>query len=347
MMAKLIQGCGFSGAVSYVDKVVDKHATILSHRGVNLTSHSALVNSFDVQRLMNPSVKNYVGHLVLSFSPRDRGRMTSELMNKIALEYMDMMGIRKTQYAVFRHRDQPHDHVHVIYNRVDDDGEPITTDTNFRKSVAVTKLLTKKYGLTWGKGKEKVRRERLKGKDKSKYAIYDAIKSALRHCKTVEQLRIELMRRGIDMRFKTDAFGKITGVSFGDGKSSFAGSRIDKSLKWSVISQQLEKNRVAGLDIKINIVEKPSGVQGMAGARLTESVKPATVESVSAEAVDTSNGNDNAVANNIQAVMEFIAPIGAPHVGTGSGSSNNSTKTESEIEREKSKANVYKPRRRR
>ena len=345
MMAQLIQGSGFNGAVAYANKVVDKHATILSHRGVNLTSHSALVNSFEIQRMMNPSVKNYVGHLVLAFSPRDRHRMTSELMNKIALEYMDMMGLSHTQYAIFRHRDQPHDHVHVIYNRVDDNGNPITTDTNFRKSIAVTKMLTKKYGLTWGKGKENVRRDRLKGKDKSKYAIYDAVKAALRHCKSIEQLRTELARRGIDMRLRTDAFGKITGVSFSDVKSSFAGSRIDKSLKWHIIARQLEQNRLAGLSSERTVVDRHSIMKDKPVSQPTESTKPTTVVSAASETADTSDTGDNTGSNTLEAVIDVIAPIGAPHVGTGSGSGNNSTKTESEIEREKEERNERRPRR--
>lgn len=345
-MAKFTQGSGFDGAVVYANKVCDKHATILSHRGVNITNHSALVNSFEIQRMMNPSVKNFVGHLMLSFSPRDRHRMTSELMNQIALEYMHLMGLDNTQYAVFRHRDQPHDHVHVIYNRVNDDGNPITNDTNYRKSIAVTKVLTRKYGLTWGKGKEDVRRERLKGKDKSKYAIYDAVKAALRYCKTKEQLRSELAKRGIDMRLIADRSGLVKGVSFSDGKCSFAGGRIDKSLKWANIFKQLEQNRLAGLNVSkyhSRQEETPKVTPGINSKTEERSVTPTLNASVEkAEAADTTDNGSSAV----DTIIDVLLPSQAANVGTGSGSSNNSTKTEAELEREIEERN-YRPRRRR
>lgn len=344
MMAKFTQGSGFDGAVVYANKVCDKHATILSHRGVNLTSHSALVNSFEIQRMMNPSVKNFVGHLMLSFSPRDRHRMTSELMNQIALEYMHLMGLDNTQYAVFRHRDQPHDHVHVIYNRVDDNGNPITNDTNYMKSIALTKMLTRKYGLTWGKGKENVRRERLKGKDKSKYAIYDAVKATLRYCKTADQLRSELARRGIDVRFSTDESGKIRGVSFSDGKSSLAGGRIDKSLRWNNILSQLEKNRVAGLKAAMAPTQDVAETHSASSIRVAERPKPATDKTANGITdTPTANGGDH--SDVVISLIEAVAADNAPNVGTGSGSGNNSTKTESEIEREKEERNCYRPKR--
>ena len=66
---------------------------------------------------------------------------------------------------------QPHSHVHIVYNRVDNDGNAISGDQNFRKSARITQELTREYGLTFGKGKKKVNRDRLKGKDVIKYSV--------------------------------------------------------------------------------------------------------------------------------------------------------------------------------
>lgn len=73
-------------------------------------------------------------------------------MSQIAREYLQRMGIVNTQFVVFRHQDQPHVHVHIVYNRVDNDGNSISSDSDFRKSAAITKALTREYGLTFGKG---------------------------------------------------------------------------------------------------------------------------------------------------------------------------------------------------
>lgn len=73
----------------------------------------SMVVDFNDQALLNPRLKNTVGHIFLSFSPKDASRMTDALMTRIAKEYMQRMGITDTQYLLLRHLDQPHPHCHI------------------------------------------------------------------------------------------------------------------------------------------------------------------------------------------------------------------------------------------
>ena len=58
--------------------------------------------------------------------------------------------------------DQAHPHCHIVYNRVGNDGQTIS-DKNIKiRNGKVCKELTAKYGLYYPKGKEQVRRERLR-----------------------------------------------------------------------------------------------------------------------------------------------------------------------------------------
>lgn len=83
-------------------------------------------------------------------------------MAQIAREYMERMGIRNTQFIIVRHTDQAHPHCHIVYNRVGNDGQTIS-DKNIKiRNGKVCKELTAKYGLYYPKGKEQVRRERLR-----------------------------------------------------------------------------------------------------------------------------------------------------------------------------------------
>ena len=154
---------------------------------------------------------------------------------------MRRMGIKNTQYVIFRHFDQPHPHIHIVYNRVDNDGNGIKGDTSYTKSVAITKALTRQYGLTFGKGKDKVRRERLKGKDAVKYRLYDAITAALKDCVTWDELRKLLATKGISLDFVRNSDGSIRGVTFTDSKRklTFAGSKIDRSLSFANIDRHM------------------------------------------------------------------------------------------------------------
>jgi len=82
-------------------------------------------------------------------------------MNYI-LDYMERKGIRETQYLIARHFDKEHPHVHIAFNRIDNDGKTIT-DRNYRLcGPRICKELTLKYGLHMANGKEDVKRDRLK-----------------------------------------------------------------------------------------------------------------------------------------------------------------------------------------
>ena len=177
MIAQINTGEGFGGLVSYANDILKKDTVIIASEGVSLSSNAAITACFKAQAKTRPRVKNFVGHISLSFSPDDYDKLDDEKIAKIAKEYMRRMGIKNTQYVIFRHHDQPHPHIHIVYNRVNNEGRCIKGDTSYTKSAAITKAPTRGYGLTFGKGKDKVRRERLKGKDAIKYRLYDEITS--------------------------------------------------------------------------------------------------------------------------------------------------------------------------
>ncbi len=243
MIAKLKKGSGFGGLVNYANDIRDKQTNIIASDGVSLRNNKTITASFKAQARSNPNVRQFVGHISLSFSPEDTKRMSDSLVREIALQYMHRMGIRNTQYVIFRHHDQPHDHVHIIYNRVDNDCKETKCDSNFKKSIAITQMLTREYNLTFGQGKKKVRRERLKGKDAAKYRIHDILKAALEKCQTWKQLEALLDKEKITFRVAYRSDGRAGGISFTDGKYSFAGGKLDRSLTYWKINQVLVENR--------------------------------------------------------------------------------------------------------
>lgn len=90
-----------------------------------------------------------------------------------------------------------------------------------------------------------VKRDRLRGKDKVKYQIYDAIKAALPHCNCWSDLCDRLAKQGIGVNFKYNRNeGKIIGVSFTKNEISFSGSQIDRSMSFYKLNRLFrEPNR--------------------------------------------------------------------------------------------------------
>lgn len=239
MMAKIRSGQGFAGLVDYANDIKNKETNIIASDGVDLTSNKSIVASFSLQAKSRPSLRNFVGHISLNFAPEDTPKLSDRLMADIAKKYLRRMGIVNTQYVVFRHHDKPHAHVHIVYNRVDNDGNAMAGDQGFRKSARITQALTREYGLAFGKGKKKVNRHRLKGKDAVKYRIYDAVADAMKTCRSMEALKVALSAQGIGMNIVHNAEGKAKGVVFTCDNISFAGYRIDRSMTYAKLCQRM------------------------------------------------------------------------------------------------------------
>ena len=236
MVGKVISGSSFSGTVGYVMK---EESRILEAEGIMPPEVKDMVQDFKDQTLLNPRLKNTVGHISLSFSPKDAPRMTDALMTQIAKEYMQKMGITDTQYLLVRHLDQPHPHCHLVYNRVGNNGQTIS-DKNIKiRNAKVCRELTGKYGVYLAPGKDDVRRERLREPDKTRYEIYDAIKGSLPKCKSWNDLEGKLKEQGIGVRYKycgnTD---RKQGVLFSKNGFEFSGSKIDRAFSFTKLDNR-------------------------------------------------------------------------------------------------------------
>lgn len=248
MIAKISTGQGFGGLINYANDLEKKNTVIIASEGVSLTSNASITASFRVQAKALPTLQNFVGHISLSFSPDDAGKLNEKMMTEIARKYLQRMGIVNTQFVVFRHQDQPHPHVHIVYNRVNNYGEAIKGDTNYRKSVAITKALTREHGLTFGKDKKKVRRERLKGKDAIKYRLYDCIREAVDRGLPWNEIRKVLSVKGISLNFIGNKDSCVCGVTFTDTVHdvTFAGNQIDRSLSFANINRRIYGTKDVG-----------------------------------------------------------------------------------------------------
>ena len=240
MIGNIIAGTSFAGTVGYVIK---EQSRVLDAEGVTPPNVREMVQDFKDQTLLNPRIKNAVGHISLSFSPKD-APMTDVLMTQIAKEYMQMMNITDTQYLLVRHLDQPHPHCHLVYNRVDNNGQTIS-DKNIKiRNAKVCRALTEKYGLHLAPGKESVRRERLREPDKTKYEIYDAIKAVLPQSRSWEELEKHLRAQGISMRYKyCGSTNQKQGVLFSKNGFKFSGSKIDRQFSYSKLNRHFTQTQ--------------------------------------------------------------------------------------------------------
>jgi hypothetical protein len=241
MIAKIVQGRGFRGAVNYI---LDKdNARLLYAEGVRLKDKESIIHSFIVQHKLNPNISKPVAHISLDFSVQDKSRLTDRFMVDVAQEYMKKMGYKDTQYIIARHHDSDHPHIHIVINRIDNNGKRISDQNEKLRNVKICIELTKKHCLYIASGKENVKEHRLKEPDKTKYEIYHALQSAISTCRGWQELKTELLKSGITTEFRNNgATDKIQGIRFGKNGYEFNGSKIDRAFSYSKISYQLQRN---------------------------------------------------------------------------------------------------------
>ena len=243
MMAKIVKGSDFKGVVEYIlDK--NKGTQLVMYEGLFIENNETIAMSFNVQSRMNDKVTKPVGHIALNFSKEDEPRLTNPLMAGIALEYMERMGIRNTQFFIARHFDKEHPHVHIAFNRIDNNGNTISDRNERLRSTRICKELTQKSGLHMANGKDNVKRERLKEPDRTKYELYDILKMEVGRCGNWNVLVANMKRQGVEVHFKhkgqTD---EIQGVVFTKNGYHFNGSKVDRRFSYSKIDAALQRNR--------------------------------------------------------------------------------------------------------
>ncbi|WP_195399049.1 relaxase/mobilization nuclease domain-containing protein [Bacteroides finegoldii] len=239
MIGKISKGATFSGCVKYV--LGKQEARLLDAAGVLTNDIGTVTGCFEAQRMMKPHIRQPVGHISLSYAPEDAPRLTDEVMVQYAKEYMEKMGIKDTQYIIARHHDQKHPHVHIVFNRVDNNGRIISDRNDRYRNTDVCRELKEKHGLYFGEGKDRVRTHRLKGRDKTKYEVYHAVKDALAKAGGWRQFVRELERQGVQVTFKYKGSSDVVqGLSFSRDGITFKASEVDRKFSFSKLDALLD-----------------------------------------------------------------------------------------------------------
>lgn len=242
MIAKIMKGSDFRGVVNYILND-EKGTQIIDAYGLFLENNDTIARGFIGQAQMNPKVTKVVGHIALSFSKEDAPRLNNAVMAQIAREYMERMVIKDTQYIIGRHFDKEHPHMHIAFNRIDNNGKTISDRNDRFRSERICKELTMKYGLHFANGKEQVKMDRLREPDKTRYELYQILKTEVGRCRAWKTLLDRLERQGVGVQFKykgqTD---EIQGIMFSMNGYRFNGLKVDWQFSFSKIDATLPRN---------------------------------------------------------------------------------------------------------
>ena len=155
-------------------------------------------------------------------------------MAKIALEYMQMMGITDTQFIIVRHHNTDNPHCHIVYNRINNESKLLSDRNDYRRNEQVTKALKSKYGLTYGTDKSKANTRKLRNAERAK----DALKVA----DSWQKFKSELEKRGVHLElvYKDKERSKVQGIRFCKDGYSFKGTQISRDYSFGKLNARFE-----------------------------------------------------------------------------------------------------------
>ena len=370
MIAKPDHGKGFKGLVNYVMKEM-KNAKILLAEGVLCIDKESIIDSFNLPLAMRPNrkpPKEPVGHIPIAFSPQDADKLTDDMMAQIVAEFCDMVGIRNTTMMFARHYDTEHPHGHLVWSRVDNEGNLMNESFFNNKCWRACRQLEEKYGLVCAikKREKKPSRGKVNNKDMARIEMREKIEKAVQEARTWHEFKDLLRKENVTMFFRASVHGKgVVGVVFSDGEYKFSGSHIGKEFGLQNLDRlfggELAKENYGCLEwLSAERAKEASKdfceaelsslrIVARSDEQLDYRVQMREIGSATIKDFEWCMVPAETVLTLVQAPVVAAAVLIAPvlddpvSIGTGGGSSDNSTKTDDDREREREAHNHMKP----
>jgi len=217
-------------------------AEVLSTEGVRGHNYKVMAEDFIRQQQLRPDKGKACFHSILSFHPSEKP--SNEMMTEIARKYLERLGIVNTQFAIVRHTDRAHPHLHIVANMVDNKGQAISDSWIGLRGKKVAQALTQEYNLVPAIRKDLAltHTEAMTELEASKYKVYQAISENLPRCKTMDDLEKRLASQGIEIQYKYKGqTQEKQGISFKMGNACFKGSEIDRKYSFGGLQKALDQ----------------------------------------------------------------------------------------------------------
>jgi hypothetical protein len=206
-------------------------------------------------------------HVALAFPVEEKEKVTNEVMGRIAQDYLKGLKIdpENTQWAVVRHQDKTHPHMHLVVNRVDLDGQTVSDQFIRSRSVDVCKGIEQEYGLivadqvgrkqareigpTPAQAKATTPKEEQSAEwSRARQDIGRALSYTAGQARSFDELREALRPRGIELELTRRKDGSPAGVVFAQDGHRVKGSQVGREYSAGNLETGFAKARELGQD---------------------------------------------------------------------------------------------------
>jgi len=256
MIGKQIKGTGFRGCLNYV--LGKKDATLIGGTMCGQTPEE-LAAEFAIARQLRPNLKVAVFHATLSVASTQKLEDSEENDQRwlaIAANYMKAMEFDNNQYAVVKHSDTEHDHIHIVANRICLDGGVVDDSWDYYKSQEIIRQLERNYNLetvtpSWETDKRaqttgEHRYLQSKGNKSVRVQLQDLIDEVTQDNPSMPEFVERLQQQGVEVQvgLTRTGIGFSKGISYNLDGVALSGTQLGKAYTFS----GLQKHRGVSYD---------------------------------------------------------------------------------------------------
>jgi len=256
MIGKQIKGTGFRGCLNYV--LGKKDAALIGGTMCGQTPEE-LAAEFAIARQLRPNLKVAVFHATLSVDSTEKLEDSEENDQRwlaIAANYMKAMEFDNNQYAVVKHSDTEHDHIHIVASRICLDGGVVDDSWDYYKSQETIRQLERNYNLetvtpSWETDKRaqttgEHRQLKSKGNKSVRVQLQDLIDEVTQDNPSMPEFVERLQQQGVEVqvRLTRTGIGFSKGISYNLDGVALSGTQLGKAYTFS----GLQKHRGISYD---------------------------------------------------------------------------------------------------
>jgi hypothetical protein len=254
MIGKQIKGTGFQGCLNYV--LGKKDAALIGGTMCGQTPEE-LAAEFAIARQLRPNLKVAVFHASLSVASTEKlenSEKNDQRWLTIAANYMKAMNFDNSQYAVVKHSDTDHDHVHIVASRIRLDGGVVDDSWDYYRSQETIRQLEHNYNLetvipSWETDKRapttgEHRQLKSKGDKSVRVQLQDLIDEVTQDNPSMPEFVERLQQQGVEVQVGLTRNGFSKGISYNLDGVALSGTQLGKAYTFS----GLQKHRGVSYD---------------------------------------------------------------------------------------------------
>lgn len=239
MIGKISKGDSFGGLAHYLTRV--GRGQMLDMRNLSASTPKEAGPEMALAASMSRRTKKPVLHLSVSYDPADAEPSDDE-MRADAAEILSGLGLADNQSVIVRHRDAEHHHMHIMVNRVGQDGKAVSDSKSYAKTEASLRRIEARRGLWQTHGRHAPDPETgqrmtgtAKATDPRQHSAPEGVRDALLTARSWSELHGRLDAQGWRMERRQRPGQKAGAVLLGPNGEKIAAGKIDRQATLSRI----------------------------------------------------------------------------------------------------------------